>query len=169
MTSAFQFTYAYIRPLWLELSLFVCVYIAFPWGLIHPCTFTHSFISNKSIFEGLPIPSVGAAHSVSALGMNGVVRGCYPSGCWVARWQTLEEGVWLLVCEKRTSTHIFMQWVEISCFILAVYCFDFGLGFWFLCDMTVPQYIIYNLWLSSCFSLTCHTWFSVSLRQGLRL
>lgn len=157
-----------MQLLWLVLSPFVCVCLAFLWGLIHSCTFPCSFI--QQIYFWVPAyPKRGSNSLHVCEGMNGVVRGCYPSGCWVARLQTLEEGVRLLACEKSTSTHAFScriresKWVEIPCFILL--WLYFGLGFWFLYDRTS----LYDLWLSSCFSLTYHTRFSVSLRQGLKV
>lgn len=147
----------------LVLSPFVCVCLAFLWGLNHPCTFPCSFI--QQIYFWAPAYPKRGSNSLNVCeGMNGVVRGCYPSGCWVARLQTLEDGVRLLACEK--STHTFScriresKWVEIPCFIL--------LWLWFLYDRTS----LYNLWLSSWFSLTHHTWFSVIfcfLETGLQI
>lgn len=139
VTSAFRFTYAYMQLLWLVLSPFVCVCLAVLWGLIHSCTFPCSFIQ-QIYFWAPAYPKRGSNSLHVCEGMNGVVRGCYPSGCWVARLQTLEEGVRLLACEKSTSTHAFScriresKWVEIPCFILL--WLYFGLGFWFLYDRT---------------------------------
>lgn len=149
-----------MQLLWLVLSPFVCVCLAFLWGLIHPCTFPCSFI--QQIYFWAPAYPKRGSNSLNVCeGMNGVVRGCYPSGCGVARLQTLEEGVRLLACEKRTSTHIFScriresEWVEIPCFILL------WLWFWFGLLILYDRTSVSNLWLSSCFSLTYHTWFAI--------
>lgn len=142
VTSAFQFTYAYMQLLWLVLSPFVCVCLAFLWGLIHPCTFPCSFI--QQIYFWAPAYPKRGSNSLNVCeGMNGVVRGCYPSGCGVARLQTLEEGVRLLACEKRPSTHIFScriresKWVEIPCFIFLWLWFWFGLLIFVWQDLSI--------------------------------